>query len=297
MQINNNTIGGSAWPALVAGTENGQRPVAPAGARDVYNRASQALEKLQKARAGGVDQQALEQAVGKMSTTLSIMAGAEGLDSAMAQIMREQSKQCDDACKRAEGTIKDRFETMRSQTRQQRAAVKKRQEAMENRSWWEKLVNFFKDVFDVGVAIAGACTGNPAGIAAAALKLSGLIVGKAAGDSDAGRWTSFGLSLGGGLLGAFGGDQAATAGAQKVADTGNQIVQGAANYFIGECDHDALDANADLMELRAARKQAQSTIEQEKETIKAFVEAHTRGVRLVTKIMNNNQRVAGQAAF
>lgn len=286
---------GAPTPPLTTQTQRGTRRQQGLQ-KDSFQQQTTAINMLQHASTSGVGSPNLDSALSKMSSCLTLLAGAEALDSAVAQIMREQRKQADQACTSAEGKIQDNYEKMRHQTKEKRLAVERQREELEDKSWWEDVVDVFKKVFDLAATVAGgvastiAC--NPAGIVAAALKVSGFIVTEGS-DSTAARWTGFGLSTGGAVVGAFsaGGDEAEK-GARKVGDALNGIVQGVASYAIGEHEHDALEAKADLQDIRTARRRAQNAVEQEQELLKAYVEAQAKGLQLASKILKTNQNVA-----
>jgi len=250
--------------------------------------------KVLSASARGPQNRELDAALQKMSRGLEALGCQDGLDSAMVQIMVAQSKQANEACSSAENAVKDNYEHMKYQTIQQRKVLEERREALENRSWWDKFVDLFKKVLDVGVAVAGACTGNPAAIAAAILKVSGLIVTETCKDSDAGKWTGFALSTGGALVGAF--SDAEIGGAKRAADAAGGVVEGIGVYARGQCDHDVLDADADLQDIRARRREAENAAEQEREVIEFYVEAQSRCMRAASQILENNNRVSQLAA-
>jgi hypothetical protein len=296
MRIDGHSTRVGTQTQLVGAALSSPRRVSVAcGGGDTFAKA-EATNRLKGAASSGVQGAALECALDKMANCAALLAGAESLDSAVAQIMREQSKQSDDACSRAQGRIQDNYKQMKHETQQRRLAVEKRREAMEDKSWWEKLVNVFKKVCDLGVAVVGgvasACTGNGVGVVSAALKIAGFAVSES-GDGDKARWTGFGLSAAGGLLGGLAkGGEGAEKVAQKVGDVGNGVVQGVAAAAIGDCEHDAFDADADLQDLRAERRRAQNAVEQEQELIKAYVEAQTRGMQLASKVLKSNKHVA-----
>jgi hypothetical protein len=233
---------------------------------------------------------ALEQAVQKVTTCAVALSSADGLDSAMARMLELQSKQTGNQVKASEAQIRTTYERASRETQKRTKALRELIEAEKDKGLWDNVVGWFKDAFTCLSAAVAACTGGGVGCVAAAMMIASVVVARTKKDQE-GMWISMGLGMGGGLL--AGG--AASAATDKAVQVGNEAVQGGVAIPKALAESDRLNAEAKLLDVRATKEMLKDEAEQEREMLKAAIEAQNRGVSIVLKLMTNNQRVAETA--
>jgi hypothetical protein len=269
------------------GADTRAKPVSP---QDVLRLQSAALQQLCKAQNSGFSgQAALKSAAGKISVCASALASAGGLESAMCKLLEVQGKQTDQQVRASEGSIRDKFKKLQVEAERQRKAIQQRIEAEKDKGFWDRFVGIFRDVGTCVSAVAAAvCSGGTLGCVAAALMIASVVVSHTKKDQT-GMWISVGLSAAGGMMAAGGG--AAGKVADKLAQEGLAAAEVGAGVAKGVAEKRSLEAEADLLEIRAVKARLVSDAEQEREMLKTAIEAQNRGVNVVLKAMSNNHQV------
>ncbi len=240
-------------------------------------------------------------AIQKLTLGVQALATSRTLESALAKIFIEQSKHRDQRSTLAQQTVQHKMDQRIQQTMAQLEKIQERIEAERNATFWDGLVTFFKGLGAVCSAVSSVFTG-PAGMAGAALLVSSIIVSYTV-PGEAGKWLSLGLSVAGALCtaGATFGVEAASGGA-KLAKSALTIGESLSTGTAGGCgiargcnEHDALQAEADLVHIRAISQKLLSEAEEEREELKLLMEAQERGVQILTKALHTNHETAQSA--
>jgi len=233
----------------------------------------------------------LERAVEKVAAFSMVLGSADGMDSAMARMLELQGKQTGHQVKASEAQIRTTYERASRETQKRLKALRELIAAEKDKGLCDNVVGWFKDAFTCLSAAVAACASGGAGCVAAAMMIASVVVARTKKDQE-GMWISMGLGMGGGLL--AGG--AASAAAEKAVQVGNEAVQAGVAIPQALAESDRLNAEAKLLDVRATKEMLKDEAEQEREMLKAAIEAQNRGLSVVLKVMANNQRVGDTAS-
>ena len=243
---------------------------------------------------------ALQRALRKMKRGIEALGA--GTAELMVRVLAEQNKHTDDRLSRARGAVADKFAKLQRQTKVEIEHIKKRIEAERSSCFWDFFAKIFKVVATALSAAASAVSGG-LGAIAAGLMITSLAVSQISG--KAAHWIGLGLGLAGaavGLAGVSAGSsllsEAATSKISVVLSVGSGGARGVAavgTLVKGQVDGAALDAQAELLELRALRAQLLAEAEQQRKEMTALIEAQGRIADLVFRGLTNADQVAHAA--
>lgn len=265
------------------------------------------LSALQVGRLPAATVETARGALRKMAAASALLASGDSLVSGLAALLHEQARQSSQRSELARSEVLRRFDQLKAKNLAERAQIEKRVEAARSAGFWNKLINFFKAIGAALSAASSIFTG-PAGLVAAGLLIASLVVSLVKPDGW-GQWLSLGLSLAAMALGGYAAisnmaGASASAGqalkgglklATELAATASQAAAAGATLVKGHYDEQELLAQAALTELRALKQKLLGEAAEEREEMKAVVEAADRGVKAVLRAVECHQRAALKA--
>jgi hypothetical protein len=284
---------GIAGEAAESDAPEGAKGAQPVDQRcfDMLGKGAALLAQAAESGARGIDARALGSAVDKMNQFLNASEG--GLESAVCEVMVHQRKQSDDQTKMAKTTIKSHFKKLKQQNKKKLEQLKMRIEEQRKAKKWGFLGKIFKAIGAALSAVSSIFTG-PVGIAGAALLVASLVVSLTV-KGDVGKWLGMGLSIAaaafsmGSALAGEAAKQAALQVVQKVTEAAAKCADITSHGFgIGKgiATKEAMEAEASMMEIKARTRKLMTAGDQEREEIEVLLEADSRCMEQVLKILN-----------
>jgi hypothetical protein len=305
------------WPAAPGEDRPGPRPAAATSRRPqaAFGGAGTAKALLRALQVGGLSAATVETArrgLHKMAAASARLASADSLESGLAAVLAEQTRQSNQRSDLARSEVLRRLEQLKARNQAELEEIDKRVEAARNAGFWSTLVNIFKAIGAALSAASSIFTG-PAGMVAAGLLVASIVVSLVKPDGW-GQWLSLGLSLAAMALGGYAaisnlvgasasGASSAAAEALKggielateLGSVASQAAAAGATFAKGHYTRKELLAQAALTELRALKQQLLAEANQEREEMKAVIEAQNRGVKVVLRALASHQRAVLEA--
>lgn len=244
--------------------------------------------------------EALEGAARKLATVSTILAGADSLEDAMAQLQKEQRKQSSNRMRTAEQNTRDSYQKMDQLRQHQRALIKKREEAEKDKGFWDSFCDIFSGIAKAVASIAKiskAMVAGPLGMVSAAMTVGSLVAGLTG--KEVGKIVGMGLdvsAMGTSWLTDSAGE--APTGMTMVDKAVGGLVDPVAGFAMGMAagyEADKLDAEASIADTAADRKRAMQVIEDEQELMREVAEAQAKATKLITTILDSKGKVAKKA--
>ncbi|MBW2536990.1 MAG: hypothetical protein JRI55_36225 [Deltaproteobacteria bacterium] len=285
-------VGSTWWPTAKPGG------VPEAGSTPMQRRAASrvAVDALTRARAGTpTTSPALDSALSKLRR-FSSQVNEAGVESAVALLMVEQSRQCRDRIKQATLDVRRHFARLKQRNLDRLAQIRRRVRARRASAKWGLWSKILKAVGAALSAASSICTG-PAGLVGAGLLLASLTVSLTVKD-EAGKWIAVGLSLaaaatslGTGLLGtaATGSVRAARCATALSARVADAAVHGCA-VGEGSAQRDATLASAEVLELEAVLHRLRGDAATRREELELMIEADGRCIEQLLRILETTNR-------
>ncbi|MCK5796517.1 MAG: hypothetical protein KAI47_05015 [Deltaproteobacteria bacterium] len=231
-----------------------------------------------------------------------ILSSADGIEDAMAELQKQRRKETSNRMRSAEGNTTDAFKKMDQLRKHQTELIQKRAEAEKNKGFWGSVCDFFSKVANVFASVAKAIQ-VVASVTPMGLLSLGISVAKVAFKDEIDKTlggaaplvTGLGLQCVSASADIQTGGMTSLSSIDGVSATvelgAGKISEGVAGLY----GADALDYQADLVDIKAHRKHAMNQLGDEQEAMHEIAASQAKATKLITNILNTNQRVAQNA--
>jgi len=260
---------------------------------DAFVKANAAVKKLQLNRAGAdTTLEEARKALDKLGAVLGALA--DGIESAMSQVLKVQSKSSSQNAKASEGRVKAKYDKLEKQTEARRQAIRERVEAEGDKSFWDKLLNVFDSVGKCVVGAAAGCVGGIVGIIGGALLISSVIVANTV-QNRAGGWVAAGLAAAGGACLSTLGGLIAEHGLEQVEKARKYIAPALALPKSSE-EKKVLEARAKLQSVNTEKARLESQAQEARDDLKETLEGMIRSLKQIAKVFEQQHATQKSAA-
>ncbi|MBW2736011.1 MAG: hypothetical protein JRH20_26800 [Deltaproteobacteria bacterium] len=283
-------VGGTPAPASSQPTPAPRSPVG--GDHVTTSTHDDAIDAIEKGL-GPSNDPSLRSAMAKMKAGVDLILSLsmDAVSDAALLALWHKNNEADNAITSSRDKIHAHFDRLASQTKDRLEQIHARMEARESAGFWEKLGNFFSAVANVvGIAAAVASGGTLGYIAAATMAASMLMSLFHANEELTMAVGILGAVLGGVAVATKAGLGALVKQVDKYVQLGVRLAQAGCMCGRSQCEADAIDANAELQELRNERQQLLQEADKEREAIEALRTASHRAALTVIETLSLSHR-------
>ncbi|MBW2734375.1 MAG: hypothetical protein JRH20_18450 [Deltaproteobacteria bacterium] len=236
---------------------------------------------------------ALQSAMTKMQAGVDLILSLsmDAVSDSALLALWHKNKEADDAVSQSKDKIHAHFDRLASQTKERLHQIHKRMEAKKSAGFWGSIGNFFSKIANVVGIVAAVASGGTLGFVAAAAMAASMIMSAA----GANEWATLAVSVLGAVAGGVAvagksGMSALMKQVDKYVQLGLMLAEAGCKYGKTNCEADALDATAELQNLRNERQQLLQEADKEREAIESLKNASHRAALTVIETLSLNHR-------